>query len=223
MQLIHVLLSLSLINLTFATSLPNQIDSTIPIQTLEYGLELSYQPQLTSQYLQDVPQGSLPDTEILTSKAQALIDERIKLETLNKRKAEEARRLESLRLAEEEKKKQSSQSEEAKPVLQSTTPPPDFETAIREKCAQYGCNAALVISVMYCESGGRPNASNGGTYIGLFQFLPSTFTANAKRIGITSPNIWDPYQQIDVATWMFSRGQERQWPSCTSKYYKSVQ
>jgi hypothetical protein len=88
----------------------------------------------------------------------------------------------------------------------------DFQEAIRVACANYGCNPTQLIRVMYCESGGRSNAFNRvGSYIGLFQFSTSTFNANAKRVGIPNPNVWDPYQQINVAAYMFSIGQSRQW------------
>lgn len=46
---------------------------------------------------------------------------------------------------------------------------------------------------------------------GVFQFLPSTFYANASRIGIQNPNIWNADQNIQVAVWMFSQGQSGQW------------
>jgi hypothetical protein len=88
----------------------------------------------------------------------------------------------------------------------------DFQSAIYTACANFGCNASQLIRVMYCESGGRSGAYNkSGPYIGLFQFLSSTFNANARRVGIANPNVWDPYQQISVAAYMFSIGQSGQW------------
>jgi len=88
----------------------------------------------------------------------------------------------------------------------------DIGTYIIQKCGQYGCNSDQLMRVMYCESGGRPNARNG-QYLGLFQFHPKTFSANASRIGLGYADIWNPYHQIEVATWMFSIGQAGQW-SC---------
>jgi hypothetical protein len=86
----------------------------------------------------------------------------------------------------------------------------DYETYIRQKCSEYGCNPAELIHVMYCESGGRANAINpAGPYIGLFQFLTSTFNANARYI--PQANIYDPYHQIDVTAKMFANGQRGQW------------
>ncbi|MEM1311981.1 MAG: transglycosylase SLT domain-containing protein [Patescibacteria group bacterium] len=96
----------------------------------------------------------------------------------------------------------------------TTAPPaenlPDFETFITQKCSQYGCNPSQLIRIMYCESGGRSNAINpAGPYIGLFQFLSSTFYANAKFI--PSANINNPYHQIEVTAKMFANGQAWQW------------
>jgi hypothetical protein len=87
---------------------------------------------------------------------------------------------------------------------------PDFETFIIQKCSQYGCNPDQLIRVMYCESGGRVNAVNpAGPYIGLFQFLSSTFYSNAKFI--PGANINNGYHQIEVAAKMFANGQAGQW------------
>lgn len=87
----------------------------------------------------------------------------------------------------------------------------DFESAIRNRCAALGCNPDQVIRVMYCESGGRSNAYNRSGASGLFQFMPRTFSANAARVGIAGADIWNPWHQIDVATWMFAKGQSWQW------------
>ncbi len=87
----------------------------------------------------------------------------------------------------------------------------DFEGQIRTRCASVGCNSTQVIRVMYCESGGRSNAKNPSGASGLFQFMPRTFYANAKRIGLQGANIWNPNHQILVATWMFANGQAWQW------------
>jgi hypothetical protein len=87
---------------------------------------------------------------------------------------------------------------------------PDFETFIIQKCSQYGCDASQLIRVMYCESGGRVKAVNSaGPYIGLFQFLASTFYSNAKFI--PNADIYNGYHQIEVAAKMFANGQAWQW------------
>ena len=92
----------------------------------------------------------------------------------------------------------------------STSGDGDFNSYIQKICSQYGCNPSQLTRVMHCESGGRANATNG-IHIGLFQFNPNTFANNAKKIGLGTGNIWDPYQQIQVAGWMFANGQASQW------------
>jgi Transglycosylase SLT domain len=86
----------------------------------------------------------------------------------------------------------------------------ELSILINAKCIEFGCNPEQLLRVMYCESGGR-NVVGSGTYIGIFQFLPSTFNANAKRVGIMNADIWNMEHQVIVATWMFSKGQAGQW------------
>ena len=47
--------------------------------------------------------------------------------------------------------------------------------------------------------------------IGIAQFMPRTFYSNAKKMGLSNPNILDPIQQIEVMSWMFSHNQQSQW------------
>jgi len=141
-------------------------------------------------------------------------------------RVDEARRIEAERKAKEEAELKARQEAEAAAARQAqlakvrvSTPAPsspsqvngDFESAIRNRCAAVGCNSEQVIRVMYCESGGRSNAANPSGASGLFQFMPRTFSANASRIGLSGANIWNPYHQIEVATWMFANGQAWQW------------
>ena len=102
-----------------------------------------------------------------------------------------------------------------KPVLKAAPavviPPAvsgDIVGIIRAAAARYGVSGDWMVSIAECESGLRPNAYNPrGPYIGLFQFLPSTFTANGGS------NIWDPTDQANVAAKMLANGQAHQW-SC---------
>jgi len=139
-------------------------------------------------------------------------------------RVDEQRRLEAERKAKEEAERKAQEAEQArlqqllaarasKPIISSSQINGDFESAIRNRCAAVGCNPEQVIRIMYCESGGRSNAYNSSGASGLFQFMPRTFQANASRIGITNPDIWNPWQQIDTATYMFANGQAWQW-SC---------
>lgn len=89
--------------------------------------------------------------------------------------------------------------------------------AIVKWAGVYGVSADWLLRVAYCESGLRVNASNpsyyagGGHPSGVFQFLPQTFYANAARVGIPDPYLWNYDQQAQTAAWMFSIGQSGQW------------
>jgi hypothetical protein len=61
-----------------------------------------------------------------------------------------------------------------------------------------------------CESHFHWNSVNrSGPYIGVFQFLMSTFISN----GGTAASIWDPVAQANIAAMMFAHGQSAEW-SC---------
>lgn len=79
---------------------------------------------------------------------------------------------------------------------------------IQAAAARWGVSGDWMVSIARCESGLRPNAYNPrGPYIGLFQFLQSTFTANGGT------NIWDAADQANIAAKMLAHGQAHQW-SC---------
>lgn len=66
--------------------------------------------------------------------------------------------------------------------------------------------------VMSKESGGDPyNDNKLSGCIGLMQFMPSTFYANAKIIGLKNANIRNPYHQIKIASFMWSINQQNAW------------
>ena len=80
-------------------------------------------------------------------------------------------------------------------------------TAAAEK---WGVNVAWMLRTANCESHFHWNSVNPrGPYIGVFQFLMSTFIAN----GGTAASIWDPAAQANIAAKMFADGQSREW-SC---------
>ena len=79
---------------------------------------------------------------------------------------------------------------------------------IEAAAARWGVNGAWMVRIAMCESGLRPNAVNPrGPYLGLFQFLTSTFTHNGGT------NIWDATDQANIAAKMLAHGQAHQW-SC---------
>ena len=79
---------------------------------------------------------------------------------------------------------------------------------IEAAAARWGVSGAWMVSIARCESGLRPTAVNpSGPYMGLFQFLQSTFTHNGGT------NIWDAADQANITAKMLAHGQAWQW-SC---------
>jgi hypothetical protein len=75
---------------------------------------------------------------------------------------------------------------------------------------RYGVNVAWMLRTANCESHFHWNSVNrSGPYIGVFQFLMSTFISN----GGTAATIWDPMAQALIAAKMFAHGQSGEW-SC---------
>jgi hypothetical protein len=74
----------------------------------------------------------------------------------------------------------------------------------------WGVNVAWMLRTANCESHFHWNSVNpSGPYIGVFQFLMSTFIAN----GGTAASIWNPVAQANIAAKMFAHGQSHEW-SC---------
>jgi hypothetical protein len=74
----------------------------------------------------------------------------------------------------------------------------------------YGVSVSWMLRTANCESHFHWNSVNPrGPYIGVFQFLMSTFIAN----GGTAAGIWDPVDQANIAAKMFADGQSHEW-SC---------
>jgi Transglycosylase SLT domain len=93
-------------------------------------------------------------------------------------------------------------------IPQASYAPGSVEAIIRAAAARWGVSGDWMVKIASCESGMRPNAYNPrGPYIGLFQFLMSTFRGNGGT------NIWDPTDQANIAAKMLAHGQAHQW-SC---------
>ncbi|HVR88739.1 MAG TPA: G5 domain-containing protein [Candidatus Limnocylindria bacterium] len=90
--------------------------------------------------------------------------------------------------------------------------PAEIAAIIHAAAAKYGVDADQLLRVTYCESRYDPSAYNGVLGAsGLFQIIPSTWTANSVRAGYGGASVWDPVANANVAAWMFSRGQAYQW------------
>jgi Transglycosylase-like domain len=74
----------------------------------------------------------------------------------------------------------------------------------------WGVSVSWMLKTANCESHYHWNSVNpSGPYIGVFQFLMSTFIAN----GGTRATIWSPVAQANIAAKMFAHGQSHEW-SC---------
>lgn len=90
--------------------------------------------------------------------------------------------------------------------------PSEIAAIITAAADKYGVSADTLLRVAYCESRYDPLAYNGilGAS-GLFQIIPGTWRANSVAAGYGGASVWDPVANANVAAWMFSRGQARQW------------
>jgi hypothetical protein len=90
-------------------------------------------------------------------------------------------------------------------------PPADPNSVIgiiEAAASRWGVSGAWMVKIARCESGLRTTAYNpSGPYIGLFQFLMSTFTHNGGT------NIYSAADQSNIAAKMLAHGQAHQW-SC---------
>ncbi len=87
-----------------------------------------------------------------------------------------------------------------------------YESAIYDACARHGCDGAHLVNTMYCESEGDPYAIGPNGEIGLLQFHPDTF----YRI-FGGSDIWNPWEQIDIAAFAFANGYADHWV-CSGLY-----
>lgn len=90
--------------------------------------------------------------------------------------------------------------------------PAEIERIIRDAAARWGADPEQLLRVAWCESRFNPlayNPSHGDS--GLFQFIPSTWAANAPRAGYAGASPFDAVANANTAAMMFSRGQAWQW------------
>jgi soluble lytic murein transglycosylase-like protein len=94
----------------------------------------------------------------------------------------------------------------AAPAPAPAPPAGSIEAIIAAAAAKYGVSDSWMLKIARCESSLNPRAYNpAGPYIGLFQFLPSTFRAHGGT------DIYDPVQQADITANMLAHGQARAW------------
>ena len=96
---------------------------------------------------------------------------------------------------------------------QPTSGRAEIERIIRAAALEFGVDAEALVRVALCESQLDLLAIGPVGELGVLQFQPRTFRANARRLGYTLADILDVRAQARVAAEMFSRGQSWQW-SC---------
>jgi len=85
-------------------------------------------------------------------------------------------------------------------------PAGSIQQIIIDAANAHGVSASWMLKIARCESGFNPRAYNpAGPYIGLFQFLPSTFRAHGGT------DIYDPVQQSNITATMLANGQSHAW------------
>lgn len=93
----------------------------------------------------------------------------------------------------------------------STPDPHTVVTVLRAAAAEFGVDADELVRVALCESSLNGDSVGLAQEVGLMQFLPRTFAANAKRLGYSIRDIGDDVAQARVAAEMWSREQQWQW------------
>lgn len=90
------------------------------------------------------------------------------------------------------------------------------ERSIYDGALTFGIPYTVMLKVARCESHLDPNADDG-IHVGLYQFLPSTFSSGARKLrratGISAGNYWNPLDATYVAGFLFATGESQQW-SC---------
>ncbi len=86
----------------------------------------------------------------------------------------------------------------------------------------YGLDYDVLDKTIQCESQWNTNAyvpwDVTGEAIGLAQFHDDTFNRYANDLGLSNPDINNPYSQLEVMAYMMSIGQEKRW-SCYTKLF----
>lgn len=89
--------------------------------------------------------------------------------------------------------------------------------------SQYGAVETQLLKVASCESGFNPKAfhkddgGKGKHSVGIFQFQESTFLHWEKKLG-EDLDYYSYHDQIKLASFMFSKGQQKQW-TCYRIHY----
>jgi hypothetical protein len=101
--------------------------------------------------------------------------------------------------------------------------PADLEALFAQHAATHGVDPIIMKKIAQCESGMRPEATNG-PYGGMFQFVSSTWSSNRKAMG-KDPNPalrYNAAEAIETAAFKMGRDGYGAWPACSRKALASV-
>lgn len=99
--------------------------------------------------------------------------------------------------------------------MQAATGKAEIEQVIRAAALEFGVDQEALLRVAVCESQLDPLAIGPADELGILQFRPKTFRANARALGYTLTDILEVRAQARVAAEMWSRGQQWQWSCAT--------
>jgi len=101
--------------------------------------------------------------------------------------------------------------------------PADLEALFAQHAATHGVDPMIMKKIAQCESGMRPEATNG-PYGGMFQFVSSTWSSNRKAMG-KDPNPalrYNAAEAIETAAYKMGRDGYGAWPACSRKALASI-
>lgn len=86
-----------------------------------------------------------------------------------------------------------------------------IEAELWEMARKYEINYERFYGLAYCESRLNPNAEGKAGEIGIFQFLPSTFSSYATKYKKVGFSIHNTNHQIELAAQMLTNGKASEW------------
>lgn len=107
----------------------------------------------------------------------------------------------------------------------SAVDPHGVESIIDKYAQIYGVSPSVMKSIAYCESKYDPQAvSSSGAYVGLFQFVGSTWASNRQAMG-EDPSLTlrsNAEEAVKTAAFKMSRDGYGAWPVCSQKALASL-
>lgn len=104
------------------------------------------------------------------------------------------------------------------PARPQIATPANLDELFGQAARDYDVEKDLLTKIAACESGFHPTSVNpGGPYLGMFQYLESTWMSTRKEMGL-DPNpslVFDPAEAIKTSAWKIAHGGIDSWPVCS--------